>query len=169
MWQVWVFLAPLCPICQDYTYYLNALHEQWSAAEEPQVELIGWFPNPTVTDAAIAEFADRYAVDWELARDTNGWSEAVGARFTPEAALVSPDGEVVYRGRVNDLYYALGKHRSTPRSSDLALAVEQALGGLPVVPAETDAIGCPIQSRISFQPGEGSQSIYLNQALQPKE
>ena len=65
MWQVWVFLAPLCPICQDYTYYLNALHEQWSAAEEPQVELVGWFPNPTVTGEAIAEFADRYAVEWK--------------------------------------------------------------------------------------------------------
>ena len=86
-----------------------------------------------------------------MARDTIGWSEAVGARFTPEAALVSPDGEVVYRGRVNDLYYALGKHRSTPRRSDLALAVEQALSGLPVEPAETDAIGCPIQNRLPFQ------------------
>ena len=73
MWQVWVFLAPLCPICQDYTYYLNALHEQWNAAEEPQVELVGWFPNPTVTDEAIAEFADRYAVEWEMARVTFGW------------------------------------------------------------------------------------------------
>ena len=61
MWQVWVFLAPLCPICQDYTFYLNALHEQWSVAQEPQVELIGWFPNPTVTDEVIAEFADRSA------------------------------------------------------------------------------------------------------------
>ena len=157
MWQVWVFLAPLCPICQDYTYYLNALHEQWSAAEEPQVELVGWFPHPTVTDEAIAEFADRYAVEWEMARDTIGWSEAVGARFTPEAALVSPDGEVVYRGRVNDLYYALGKHRSTPRSSDLALAVEQALSGLTVEPAETDAIGCPIQNRLPFQDSLATQ------------
>jgi hypothetical protein len=86
-----------------------------------------------------------------MARDTIGWSEAVAARFTPEAALVSPDGEVVYRGRVNDLYYALGKHRSTPRSSDLALAVEQALSGQQVVPSETDAIGCPIQNRLPFQ------------------
>ena len=112
MWQVWVFLAPLCPICQDYTYYLNALHEQWSAAENPQVELVGWFPNPTVTDEAIAEFADRYAVEWEMARDTVGWSEAVGARFTPEAALVSPDGEVVYRGRVVDTWLPM---QSFPR------------------------------------------------------
>ena len=85
------------------------------------------------------------------ARDTVGWSDAVGANWTPEAVLVNPEGAVVYRGRVNDLYYALGKHRSTPRSSDLALAVEQALAGLEVNPAETDAIGCPIQNRLPFQ------------------
>lgn len=151
MWHVWVFLAPLCPICQDYTYYLNALHEQWSALESPGVELVGWFPNPAVTDASIAEFAERYAVEWELARDTVGWSEAVGARYTPEAVLVSPGGEVVYRGRVNDLYYALGRHRTIPRSSDLALAVEQALSGQAVDPKATDAIGCPIQHRIPYQ------------------
>ena len=151
MWQVWVFLAPLCPICQDYTYYLNALHEVWEGDDAVPVELVGWFPNPSVTDEAIAEFADKYGVEWNMARDTVGWSEAVGARFTPEAVLVSPEGRVVYRGRVNDLYYALGKHRATPRSSDLALAVEQAMRGEPVVPAQTDAIGCPIQNRFAFQ------------------
>lgn len=151
MWKVWVFLAPLCPICQDYTYYLNALHEQWAAESATQVEMVGWFPNPSVTDEEIALFAERYSVEWDLARDTVGLSEAVGANWTPEAVLVSPEGAVVYRGRVNDLYYALGKHRSTPRSSDLALAVEQALAGLEVNPAETDAIGCPIQNRLPFQ------------------
>ncbi len=151
MWQVWVFLAPLCPICQDYTYYLNALHDEWVKSPHPQVELVGWFPNPNVTDDAIAEFANRYAIEWDLARDTIGWSDAVGARFTPEAVLLSPEGAVLYRGRVNDLYYALGKHRSSPKSSDLALAVQQALLGQAIIPAETDAIGCPIQNRFPFQ------------------
>ena len=151
MWKVWVFLAPLCPICQDYTFYLNALHEQWAAEASDEVEMVGWFPNPGVTDDEIALFAERYSVEWDLARDTVGWSDAVGARWTPEAVLVSPEGVVVYRGRVNDLYYALGKHRSQPRSSDLALAVEQALAGSKVDPAVTDAIGCPIQNRLPFQ------------------
>ena len=74
------------------------------AAEEPQVELVGCFrirPLPMRPSPSLP-----IAMRWNemAARDTVGWSEAVGARFTPEAALVSPDGEVVYRGRVNDLY-----------------------------------------------------------------
>ena len=149
MWKVWIFLAPLCPICQDYTFYLNALYEQWEEEYPGQVEMVGWFPNPTVTDEQIAEFADRYGVEWTLAADSLGWSDSVGAKWTPEAFLVDPAGEVQYRGRVNDLYYALGKHRAKPSKQDLALAVEQALTGLEIVPERTDAIGCPIQRRIS--------------------
>ncbi len=150
MWQVWVFLAPLCPICQDYTFYLNALHAQWESEHRDEIEMIGWFPKPSVSDADIAAFGDRYDVDWELARDTVGWSEAVGAGLAPEAVVVSPEGEIMYRGRVNDLYYALGKHRATPRRADLALAIEQALAGEAVDPAQTDAIGCPIENRYVF-------------------
>jgi hypothetical protein len=148
MWKVWVFLAPLCPICQDYTFYLNALNEQWEEEYPGQVEMVGWFPNPTVTDEQIATFADRYDVDWSLAKDTSGWSDAVEAKWTPEAFLIDPNGQVRYRGRVNDLYYALGKHRAKPKRQDLALAVEQAMDGQAVDPKRKDAIGCPIERRI---------------------
>ncbi|MDG2209850.1 MAG: redoxin domain-containing protein, partial [Flavobacteriales bacterium] len=126
MWYVWVFLAPLCPICQDYTYYLNALNEQWEEEYPEQLEMVGWFPNPTVTDEQIARFSERYSVEWPLAKDTLGWSDAVDAKWTPEAFLIDPEGQVRYRGRVNDLYYALGKHRTIPKRQDLAMAVEQA-------------------------------------------
>ena len=151
MWHVLIFLAPLCPICQDYTFYLNALNEQCEEQYPGQLEMVGWFPNPTVTDEQIRTFALRYEVDWSLGRDTLGWSEVVGAQYTPEAALVSPEGKVVYLGRVNDLYYALGKHRSKPKSADLALAVEQAIAGKLVDTSRTDAIGCPIERRFSAQ------------------
>ena len=151
MWKVWVFLAPLCPICQDYTFYLNTLHEQWELEYPGQIELIGWFPNPTATDEQIALFAERYAVDWSLAPDTVGWSDAVGAKWTPEAFLVDPNGQVRYRGRVNDLYYALGKHRPKPKKQDLALAVQQAMSGQAIAPSRTYAIGCPIERRYDHQ------------------
>ena len=59
MWKVWVFLAPLCPICQDYTFYLNALQEQWESEYSEQIEMTGWFPNPKVTEEQIAEFSER--------------------------------------------------------------------------------------------------------------
>ena len=152
MWKVIVFLAPLCPICQDYTHYLNGLAERLLAQEAP-VELVGLFPNPRVTDGEIEAFAERYGVvDWTLARDTCGWSAALGAAWTPECVLLDSAGVVHYRGRVNDLYFALGKHRRAPRSEDLEAAVEAVLVGEEPDPFETTPIGCPIETRIPAQP-----------------
>jgi hypothetical protein len=151
MWKVWVFLAPLCPICQDYTFYLNSLHEDWEERFQGEVELVGWFPNPRVTDEEIADFGLRYGIQWDLARDTVGWADGLEAKWTPEAFLLDSTGQVLFRGRINDLYYALGKHRAEPRRMDLALAVEQAMQGEQINPAITDAIGCPIEKRLPYQ------------------
>ena len=150
MWKVWVFLAPLCPICQDYTFYLNAMHAQWEQEHPGQIEFVGWFPNPTVSEEQIAEFEDRYAVEWELARDTVGWADRLNASWTPEVFVLDSLGEVRYRGRINDFYFALGKHRNSPRNQDLQDAVEALLKGRNPVNAYTDVIGCPIEKRIPF-------------------
>ena len=150
MWKVWVFLAPLCPICQDYTFYLNAMHEQWEQEYPGQIEFVGWFPNPTVSDDQIAVFEDRYAVEWQLARDTVGWADRLNASWTPEVFVLDSLGEVRYRGRINDFYFALGKHRSSPRNQDLQDAVDALLKGGSPVNAYTDVIGCPIENRIPF-------------------
>lgn len=151
MWTVFVFLAPLCPICQDYTHYLNALEARWAEREVP-VELVGLFPNPRVTEADISRFAETYGVEWELGRDTCGWSEALEAEWTPECFLVDAGGEIVYSGRVNDLYFALGKHRTEPRTADLEAAVEAVLAGKSPPTSRTTPIGCPIENRISEAP-----------------
>lgn len=150
MWKVWVFLAPLCPICQDYTFYLNALHEQWEQEYPGEIEFVGWFPNPTVSDDQIVVFEDRYAVEWDLARDTVGWADRLNASWTPEVFVLDSLGEVRYRGRINDFYFALGKHRSSPRNQDLQEAVEALMKGGSPVNANTDVIGCPIENRIPF-------------------
>ena len=140
-WRVVVFLAPLCPICQDYTAFLNALNEAW--ADEP-VELVGLFPGEEVTEDDIASFAERYHVTWEMALDVNGMADSLGAAWTPEVFVLDADGAVHYRGRVNDFYYALGKHRAKPKTHDLRDAVAALLDGRAPRDSTTQAIGCPI-------------------------
>jgi hypothetical protein len=68
----------------------------------------------------------------------------------------------VYRGRVNDLYYALGKHRSVPVNADLALAVNQAIQGEAIDPKETDAIGCPIEWRYPLNDSLARQILFIH-------
>jgi hypothetical protein len=91
-------------------------------------------------------------VDWELARDTCGWAAALEADWTPECFLLDEAGNVMYSGRVNDLYFALGKHRAEPRVADLEEAVEAVLAGKRPPTSRTTPIGCPIENRIPQAP-----------------
>ena len=42
------------------------------------------------------------------------------ARWTPEVFVLDSVGRVHYRGRVNDLYVSLGKHRPNPKGTTSA-------------------------------------------------
>jgi hypothetical protein len=69
----------------------------------------------------------------------------VGATVKPEAAVLSPDGKLLYRGRIDDLYTDLGKKRQQPSRRDLKDALDAILAGKPVPVARTKAIGCDIE------------------------
>jgi hypothetical protein len=78
------------------------MYADWEQEYPGQIEMVGWFPNPTVTSAEITEFGERYAVDWELERDTVGWSDGLSAKYTPEVFVLDSTGAVRYQGRIND-------------------------------------------------------------------
>jgi hypothetical protein len=75
--------------------------------------------------------------DLRLARRT-------GATVTPEACVLSPEGELLYRGRIDDRAVKIGTVRSEPRVNDLRLALDAVLQGRPVPVKITKAIGCYI-------------------------
>jgi len=69
---------------------------------------------------------------------------AAGATVSPEAAVLSPAGEVLYRGRIDDRVADFGKHRVEPTRRDLRLALDAILAGKPVRTRLTKAVGCYI-------------------------
>ncbi|HLY11128.1 MAG TPA: alkyl hydroperoxide reductase [Planctomycetota bacterium] len=69
----------------------------------------------------------------------------LGATVTPEAALVSPAGELLYRGRIDDRYPELGKQRPGDVRHDLRDALEAALAGRPAPCPRTESVGCQIE------------------------
>jgi hypothetical protein len=70
--------------------------------------------------------------------------KATGATVTPEAALLTPDGKLAYRGRIDDTYTDLGKRRVTPNRRDLRETLAALLAGRAVKEARTEALGYPI-------------------------
>ena len=73
-----------------------------------------------------------------------GLAARVGVTVTPSAALVDHSGQVRYRGRIDNLYVALGRPRRVVTVHDLEDAIRAVVGGRPVALAETPAVGCAI-------------------------
>jgi len=72
---------------------------------------------------------------------------ASGASITPEVAVVGQKGEIVYRGRIDNLYEALGKPRRVVTEHDLRNALDAVLQNKRVAIARTSAIGCYITAQ----------------------
>jgi AhpC/TSA family len=65
-----------------------------------------------------------------------------GATRVPEAAVFSPSGELLYRGRIDDRAVRPGLTRPVPQHEDLRLALTAILAGRAPEPKFTPAIGC---------------------------
>ncbi len=65
-----------------------------------------------------------------------------GATKTPEAALFSPAGVLLYRGRIDDRFADYGKQRPAPTKRDLRAALDAILAGRAPEPTRTEVIGC---------------------------
>jgi thiol-disulfide isomerase/thioredoxin len=75
--------------------------------------------------------------------DGNRAAAAVAkATITPTAVVVDRGGAIRYRGRIDNLYAALGKTRQQVTSHDLRDALDAVLAGRPVPHPETESIGC---------------------------
>ena len=144
VWKVLIFLAPLCPICQNMTFDLRQIEEDF--ADEP-VEFVGVFPNESTTQAQIDAFQATYGLSMSLCLDTLALADALGAMWTPEAFVLNAQDSVVYQGRINDRYFAPGKRKPKTRKRDLDAALRDCLAGRDVAMPRTDAVGCPIEGR----------------------
>jgi len=67
-----------------------------------------------------------------------------GARSTPEAVILGPDAQELYRGRVDDRFVDFGKTRFHPTQDDLGEALDAILQAKPVPRPVTKVLGCAI-------------------------
>jgi hypothetical protein len=69
-----------------------------------------------------------------------------GATTIPSAAVLTPDGMLLYLGRIDNLVEDFNVRRQVPTKFDLREALDAVLAGKPVPHARTSAFGCAITS-----------------------
>jgi hypothetical protein len=139
---VLVFIVTDCPIANSYAPELNRLYLEY-APRGARIFLIQADPQLSVEDAR--RHAREYQLQPPVVLDAqHAWVQKVGATKTPEAAVLSPAGELLYLGRIDDRYADLGKRREQVTSHDLRDALEAVLAGRPVERPRSTAVGCTI-------------------------
>ncbi len=137
------FVSSDCPISNSYAPEIQRLCR---AYESSGVSCSLLYEDAGITVSAVRKHIAEYryggipaAIDQKRLM-----SKAAGVSVTPEAVAVDAQGQIRYRGRIDNFYAAFGKSRQQVTEHDLSDAVDAVLAGKPVINPETKALGCYI-------------------------
>ena len=138
---VFIFVRHDCPISNRYAPEVQRLIQEF---RPKGIEFFLVYSDPSSTIEQIRRHLKDYDYQTTALRDPeHSFVNLTGVTVTPEAVVFSP-GKMVYRGRIDDRYIALGTVRSSPTIHDLADTLGTLLGGTEPVFRTTPAIGCYI-------------------------
>jgi hypothetical protein len=137
---VLIFTLQDCPIANSYVPTLNKLVEEYGPRG---VRLLLVHVDPQLTRETARKHVAEYQIKAPVVIDReHAWVQYAGATRSPEAAVFSPAGEMLYLGRIDDRYADLGKRRTHVSTHDLRDTLEAILAGRPVAQSKTEAVGC---------------------------
>lgn len=143
---VFVFLAPDCPLSQNYTLTLNNLQAQF---DEASVGFYGVIAGVHYSKEEVDEFVRTYKIIFPVLLDRDmGLADFFGAKATPEAFAVNPRGDILYRGAIDNWAVDLGQHRSVITGHYLMDALNSFIRSGDVQTKETRAVGCIIERNL---------------------
>ncbi|HEY7088840.1 MAG TPA: redoxin domain-containing protein [Tepidisphaeraceae bacterium] len=135
-----VFLGTQCPVSNRYIPLLNDLGR---SHQKDGVDLLAIVSDPTVSFKDLAKYRDEYKIEFPVVLDTSGaLAKQFAPTVTPESFLIDADGQLAYRGEIDDLFVAVGKQNQVVKSRDLADALSAVLSHEPVKVPQTKAVGC---------------------------
>jgi peroxiredoxin len=137
---VFILIRTDCPISNRYAPEIRRLYSKFGKSG---VRFWMVYPDPDESSEIIRNHIKEYQYSLNPLRDPeHKLVKLTGAQVTPEAAVFLPSGSLVYRGRIDDRYVAIGKARSEPTVRDLEQVLDAVLEGKEVTSRTTAAIGC---------------------------
>ena len=138
---VMLFVRTDCPISNRYAPTIQRLSKKFRGRAN------FWLVYPDAAESAarvrlhLQEF--HYAIP--ALRDIHHTLvNRAQATITPETAVFSESGKLVYHGRIDNWYEDFGRSRPTPTTHELEDAIRNTLDGKSTSPEHASAVGCYI-------------------------
>ena len=145
--SVVIFVATDCPVSNSYAPEIQRVCREYGPRGVDcslVYEDVDLHPSREHLDQEVRKHLAEYGYDGFTAIVDRDRTVATYAKasITPQAFIVDKSGDIRYRGRIDNLYAALGKTRQQVTSHDLRDALDAVLAGRPVPHPETEALGC---------------------------
>jgi peroxiredoxin len=158
---VFAFIANDCPISNAYAPELARIY---AAYAHRGVAFYAVHSDPDVSAEEVRQHSREYGYPFPTLLDrSQQLARFTGVKTTLEIAVLSPGGELLYRGRVDDRTVDFGKIRPQATRQDLRIALDEILAGKPVSERYTKALGCAIPLK---DPGNRS-AVTFSQDVAP--
>ena len=150
------FVMHECPVANGYAPEINRIRSEYGDRGVRSFVVY-------IEDDLAPEKARAHAREYGFSGGTNGLTvgtngftvgtvrdpshllvKVAGVTVSPEAAVLSASGELLYRGRIDDRVAAFGQRRVQPTRRDLRLALDAIVAGKSIPTRRTKAVGCYI-------------------------
>lgn len=133
-----IFVLKDCPIANQYAPEIARIVERYRAKG---VRFTLVYEDSDITDAQAKQHgADFHLKVPYLLDPEHALAKRLGVDTSPTAVVQS--GKVVYLGRIDDTFAALGKRRGASTQHDLRVALDSILAGESAPTPRTQAVGC---------------------------
>ncbi len=143
---VYYFLGEDCKICQYYTPTMIDLYDTY---QSENLNFVGLFPNHFSSPDSISVFKEKYGIPFTLKKEfflTK--TKEFDVKITPTVVVYNEyEKKVIYKGRIDDSYYKLGRRRQVITSRELEDVLDLIVNGKNVDVPSVEPIGCFISFR----------------------
>ncbi len=137
-----IFLSPECPIAQKYTRTLNQFQAEFKSYN---FSFYGIFNGDLGNKSSALNFTKKYKINFTLLKDEkNSLKEMLGATISPEVFVIQ-NKKIVYKGMIDNWFFALGKKRQIITEHFLKDALKAIVSGEEIKVKKTKAVGCYLQ------------------------
>jgi peroxiredoxin len=136
------FTTTDCPLSNNDVPEMNRTQRDY---ESRGVAFYAVQADTTIADADAVQHTKDYQFSFPVLFDPHQvLTKMTGATTIPSAAVLTPDGTLLYLGRIDNLVEDFNIRRQVPTKFDLREALDAVLDGKPVAHSRTKAFGCAI-------------------------
>ena len=136
------FVTVDCPVANSYVPEMNRLHDAYAARG---VAFYAVEADPSVAADTVAKYGRDYRYTFPVLLDpTQILVRHADATITPQTAILTPEGKLVYLGPVDNRVEDFGKQRPRATESYVREVLDAVLAGKPAPFASHHSVGCSI-------------------------